>query len=107
MRLVQATNNIIDQTGLQQTAQAGGIPTSVSLVVVIGKIISYLLGVIGIVVFIIIVISGFQWMTSGGDAQKITAARGRLLNAVIGLAIILAAYSITWFILKQITAATS
>lgn len=106
MKIAQTTGSAVDQTGLTAAAQAGGLPTHLGLVVVIGKIISYLLGVMGIIVFILIIISGFQWMTSGGDAQKITAARGRLLNAIIGLAIILAAYSVTWFILKQITTAT-
>ena len=44
-----------------------------------------------IICIIIIVYSGFQWASSGGDKNKVTQARARLTWAVIGLIIVLVA----------------
>jgi hypothetical protein len=40
---------------------------------------------------IFIIVGGIKYMTSGGDAEKATSARGMIINALIGIAIILAA----------------
>ncbi len=60
------------------------------------------LGLLAILFVILIIISGFQWMTAGGNTDTITKARQRMTNAVIGLVIVLAAFSITEFILDKI-----
>ncbi len=43
---------------------------------------------------IYIVWAGIQWITSGGDKQKLSAARGRLTWAIIGFIIMLVAVAI-------------
>lgn len=43
------------------------------------------------IAIIIIIIGGIQYMTAAGDASKVDTARKLLINAVIGIAIILAA----------------
>lgn len=43
------------------------------------------------IAIIIIIVGGIQYMTAGGDAAKVETARKLLINAVIGIAIILAA----------------
>ena len=50
--------------------------------------------------------AGFLWMTSSGDETKVTKAKGLMVNAVIGLAIVLAAYAITYFVLLYLHTAT-
>ncbi|MCR4280447.1 MAG: pilin [Candidatus Komeilibacteria bacterium] len=66
------------------------------------NIIRYTLGFLGLLAVIMILISGFQWMTAGGNEDAVTKARKRLINAVIGLLIILAAYSITYFVFASL-----
>jgi len=46
------------------------------------------------------------WLTAAGEESKVEKAMGILKTAVIGLVIILAAYSITYFVLDKIFAAT-
>lgn len=41
-----------------------------------------------ILVLFLIIYGGIQWMTSGGDKEKISAARNRIIYAIIGLVII-------------------
>lgn len=51
---------------------------------------------IAIILFIFMVIfSALQWITSGGDKEKVASARGRLTNAIIGLVILGLAWVIT------------
>ncbi len=47
-----------------------------------------------LVFFFVLVIGGIQWITSGGDKAGSEAARKRITNALIGLAIVFAAWAI-------------
>ncbi len=58
----------------------------------ISDIIKIILGLIGVIFLILIIISGFEWMMSGGDSEKIKKARSRIKNAVIGIIIIVFSY---------------
>ena len=64
----------------------------------IGQIVALVLGFVGTIFFIMIIFSGFQWMTAGGNEEKVTKARTRMINSTIGMAITTAAYFITWLI---------
>lgn len=78
----------------------------VDLRVMIARGIQIVFGVLGTVLLIIILYAGWLWMTSQGDEEKITSAKNILKNAVIGLAIMLMAFSITTFIIRLLTDAT-
>lgn len=69
---------------------------------VVTRIINWVLGILGLVAVIIIIIAGFEWMTAGGDPDKVTNARKRMQQALIGLAIILAAWLIVSFVLNTL-----
>jgi len=45
-------------------------------------------------IVIYIVIAGIQWIMSGGDKNKLAAARGRLTWAIIGFIVILSSFFI-------------
>ena len=69
-----------------------------SISIIIGAVIQYILGFVGMIFLILVISGGMQWMTAGGNTEKINKARGRIINAAIGLAITIAAYAIVWFI---------
>lgn len=71
------------------------------------RIISAALGLLGTVALVLILYAGFMWMTAGGDDEKTGSAKKILYAAVIGLIIILAAYSITRFVMSQLFKATT
>jgi type IV secretory pathway VirB2 component (pilin) len=73
---------------------------------IVARVINVTLGLLGILAVAIVVYAGFTWMTSGGNDEQIKKARGMLLAAVIGLVLILSAYSIANFILLQLNTAT-
>ena len=73
---------------------------------VVGSIIKTVLGFLGVVAIIIILIGGFKWMTAGGSDEKVGEAKKWLISGIIGIAIILAAYAITTFVIESLVEAT-
>lgn len=53
-------------------------------VIAIVKVLSW---VVGIAAIIMIIVSGFKYITSGGDAGKVTSAKNTLIYALIGIAV--------------------
>jgi len=62
-----------------------------------GSVITILLFIAGFVAVAYLVYNGIQYITSAGNADKVKAARAGIINAVIGIAVIAAAYFIVNF----------
>ncbi len=60
------------------------IPSLVGLAFVVGAL----------VFFFMLLISGIQWVSSGGDKGAIESARGRLAQALIGIVILFSVYAL-------------
>ena len=71
------------------------------------RIISAILGLLGIISLVIILYAGFKWMTSGGNEEDVKSAQKILTAAVVGLIIIMSAYAITRFVMTQLFKATA
>lgn len=69
---------------------------------VASRIIRIALSFLGIIAVGLILWAGYLWMTSGGDVDKVGRAKKILINAVIGLAIILSAWGIVTFIIGRL-----
>lgn len=61
---------------------------------IISGAISLVLIIVALVFFFILVMGGLRWVTSGGDEKKVGEARSQITNALIGLAIVFAAWAI-------------
>ncbi len=88
--------------GVGSTVKLGGTDPRV----IAARIINVTLGLLGIVVLSLIIYAGFLWMTSGGDAEKVSQAKKILQNSIIGLVIILSAWGITTFVINALLSAT-
>lgn len=77
------------------------------LTATIASFINVVLGFLGIVAVVIIMLGGFKWMTAGGNDDKVKEAKKLMIAGVIGLIIVLASYSIAYFVVQQITNATT
>src|SRR3989339_167027 len=77
--------------------------TNTDIRVVVVKIINTILGLLGLIALSLILYAGFVIMTSGGQEDKIAQARKTLINAVIGLVIILSAWAIVRFVFNALT----
>lgn len=74
---------------------------------VIGRIIRVALGFLGVIAVGIILLGGFKWMTAGGNEEKVSESKKLLGAGVIGLAIILAAWALSTYILDILYGATT
>jgi hypothetical protein len=93
------------QKGMGETGMAFGQDSEAEDVrFQIVRIINIILSFLGIIAVVLIIFAGFQWMTAAGNEEQIKKAKGLLKNAVIGLAIILMAWSITYFIMTRLWA---
>lgn len=65
-----------------------------NLGLLVNRAIGVALLVAGILVFVYLVWGGIQWITSGGDKAKTEEARARITAALVGLAIVAAAWAV-------------
>lgn len=69
----------------------------------IQDIINILLFLVGLIAVLMIVIAGFRFVTSNGDANTVSSAKNTIIYAVIGIVIAVMAYAIVNFVLVNIT----
>lgn len=94
------------QKDLTKTAtEAYGSTPASDIEVIAGGIIRGFLGLLGIVFVVLIVYAGFTWMTAQGNEEKVNMAKKLIVQATIGLIVILAAYAITEFIISNVQSA--
>jgi hypothetical protein len=104
-----AAANINDLTN--KVAQSGGYQingvTDTTLSQTVGKVIKVVLGLLGTIFLALTFYAGVLWMTAGGNEDNIEKAKKILSAAVIGLVIVMAAYSITYFVTTFVFGASS
>jgi Type IV secretion system pilin len=72
---------------------------------IVGLVINIFSWVVGVVAVIAIIIGGFKYITSGGDAGGVTGAKNTILYAIVGLIIVALAQLIVKFVLGNVTQA--
>lgn len=66
-----------------------------------------LIWVVGIVAVIMIVWSGFKYITTAGDASKVASAKSSLIYAIVGLIIAILAYAIVNFVMERLNVSST
>ena len=66
-----------------------------------------LIWVVGIVAVIMIVWSGFKYITAAGDSGKIASAKSSLIYAIVGLIIAILAYAIVNFVMERLNVSST
>ncbi len=72
----------------------------------VGTLVGIILTIAALAAFIYLLIAGFQYITAGGDAEKATKARTGIINALIGIVVILVAYVILRYVGSQLIPGT-
>lgn len=68
----------------------------------ITMLVNILASVAGIVAVFFLIFSGYKYVTAGGDAEAAGAARTGILNAILGLVVILAAWALVRWLLQRL-----
>lgn len=82
------------------------ITQDTTLAASIGKIISYILSMLGIIFLVLLVYGGFIWMLARGDSEEVNKSKDIIINAVIGIIIVLMSYAITYYVVAKLASTT-
>ena len=66
--------------------------------VLLGSLIRLIFFIAGLFALVYLLLGGFEWVRSGGDEKKIEQARAKIVNAVIGLVVMIAVLSLVVFL---------
>jgi len=106
LTMAEIGDDIKDQLAPIEDAYGQSDVDESSLAETIAGIIKVVLSVLGLIFIILIIYAGFLWMTSAGNEDKIKQAKGIIVSSIIGVAIVLAAYMITVFVIDNLLQAT-
>src|SRR3989338_296855 len=95
-----------DTFGVGEVSDTLKLSGDTDIRIIIAKIIRAAFGLLGIIALGFMLYGGFIYMTSGGNEDKVEQARKILINATIGLAIILSSLAIVQFVLSKLQQAT-
>ncbi|OGG20588.1 hypothetical protein A3D03_01065 [Candidatus Gottesmanbacteria bacterium RIFCSPHIGHO2_02_FULL_40_13] len=83
-----------DWTNCLQTVNGVDIPTIQCLEIVFSNILYVAVGLAVLALFVMFLVGGFKYLTSGGDPKATTAAQQTLTYAVLGLGLMAIAFLI-------------
>ncbi len=73
-----------------------GVASFKSLEAIFSNILNIAIALAGVLLFVMLIIGGFSFLTSGGDPEKVKKAGGILTWAIAGFVLLIA----SWFILR-------
>ncbi len=88
------------------TGASNGATPEFTLISLVSGIISAALALTGVIVLVMMVYAGYNWMTAGGDSDKVTKSKETLSRATIGLVIVLLSYAIVAYVVPLILCAS-
>lgn len=88
--------------GLAGGAGCGGAAANNEVNSLIRTIVNVLSWVVGLAAIIMIVVSGFKYITSGGDTSKVSSAKSTLVYAIVGLVVVALSQFIVHFVLTNV-----
>lgn len=93
---------LLSQSSQQPTPQGGEYPLKDPLgpidpITLAGKVINYVLGLLGAGVFVVFLVGGGRILFSAGNPKMVEGGRKTLVYAVIGLAVIFLSYAVLNF----------
>ena len=88
--------------GIGAVDGSGNCTKDNSLTNVIRRIINIFSIVIGILAVIMIMVSGFKYVTANGDTGNLTSAKQTLIYAIVGIVVVALSQFIVRFVLDQV-----
>ena len=101
--------DLLKDGGAEETAEGTGhlgsnvfVPGELTSGVAV--IVYIVLSLVGIIFLLLMMYGGYLWMTAQGNDQQVEKAKRIIVSAILGLAIVMAAYAISWFIINAFQA---
>ncbi|MFA5886837.1 MAG: hypothetical protein WC863_03610 [Patescibacteria group bacterium] len=94
--LLNRLTNVAGQGGYETN------PAIASTPIIIGTVVGAFINFLGITFIILIIIAGYHWMTANGSEEKVEKAKETIKQALIGLAVAIAAWAMWRFIFEAL-----
>jgi len=85
------------QGGVGQTGSGG-----IKITSVFSGVVNILSVVVGALSVIFVILSGFRYVTSGGDSNRVSSAKNTLVYALVGVAIVALAQVLVHFVINAV-----
>lgn len=97
--------NFAENSGLKKASTVAGYDTASSTEITgyVSRVISVILSVLGIIFLAFTIYAGILWMTAAGNEEKVAKAKELIIESIIGVIIVIAAYAISYFVLSATT----
>lgn len=99
----QSVQSGLQASGLQSLFGTGGLNSSQSLQDLIVNIIRLLLMFAGAIAVVFVIIGGYQYLTSGGNEEQAEKGKKTLINAIIGIVVIVMSYVVINVIVNMVS----
>ena len=96
-----ATTTILN--GLNTAATSADYGTHVELSTVIGRMISVILGISGLLFLCLMVYAGILYLTANGEEAGVKKAKKLITSSIIGIIIVMASYALTAYVVAALT----
>lgn len=100
--VVPTTKGILKDIGDSSGYQVTGIDQFTASEIA-GTAVSIFLSILGMIFIGLMLYGGYLWMMDRGNDENIKKAKGLIINAIIGLVIVIGAYAISYFVFSRIT----
>jgi len=64
-----------------------------TLTTIIGTAVGVGLGLLGVIFLLTLIYAGYMWMTAHGNEEKVTKAKGIIVQALVGVVVVVGAYA--------------
>lgn len=96
-----------DPHGLNATGGAAGFNTGREFENIMGGVIGWAVGLLGLVFFLFILVGGYLWLTAGSNEEKVKKAKMIIGTSISGLLIVFLAYALASAVVDALVSATS
>lgn len=86
-----------------ETNPTASPPAAPTVGAIVAQIIAVFFGLLGIIFVVLMVYGGFQWMTAAGNPDQVKKAQKLMLDAVVGVLVLMAASFISYWVLYTIS----
>lgn len=87
-------HKLLAQVSIKIPTPSGGINPNADPGKVLSNVITIIFVVAAFLVLVMLILGAFQWITSGGEKEGVQKAREKILNALIGFAVLALAFLI-------------
>jgi hypothetical protein len=91
-----------DATGAKTVPLKNPLGDGTTVPVLIGRVITGFLGIVGSLALVMVIYGGFTWMLAAGNSEKVKKGRDIIVWAAIGLVVIFTSYALVKFVIEAI-----